>query len=111
MAELEAEVSLFNGRKPVWNVIVFLCSDFIKREDKSILNLLNFIPSFRKIIIESYKFKKVIKEKKWGKTLLEKERDISRVIDKTKKPNIESLNKRKGTSSSSSAKKLRDSLN
>ena len=101
MAELEAEVSRFNDKKPVWNVVVFLCSDFVKRKDKSILNLLNFIPFLKKIIIESYKFKKVIKEKKWEKTLLEKERDISRVIDKTKKPNIETLNKQEGTSSSS----------
>ena len=43
MAELKVEVWRFNDWEPVWKVVVFLCSDFAKREDKNIL-ILSFIP-------------------------------------------------------------------
>ena len=85
MAELKVEVWRFNDREAVWNVIMFLCSNFIKREDKSTLNLLNIlILFFAKIIFESWKFNKVTKREKMRKTMFEKERDISRVMDTLK---------------------------
>ena len=50
MAELEVEIWRFDDWEPVnlWNVAVFLCSDFTKRKDKNILNLLSFIPFLHK---------------------------------------------------------------
>ena len=88
MAELEMEVWNFSDWEPEWNV-VFLCSDFAKREDKIILNLLSFIlflyKDYNWINKDLIRFNKIIKKRRnMKKTLFEKERDISMVIDTPK---------------------------
>ena len=52
MAELEAELSRLNDREAEWKMFMFWCSDFVKREDKNTLNLLNFILFFTKITMQ-----------------------------------------------------------
>ena len=111
MAELETEVWRFNDWEPVLNVVVFLCSDFAKREDKNILNQLSFIPFLYKdynwiIKIQS----SYIKEKRWEKALFEKERHFHG-NPYTEKRNIETEKEQEATSSSSRAKELQDSSN
>ena len=93
---------------------MFLCSDFAKRGDKNILNLLSFILFFTKIIIETLKFNKVIKKRRNGKKTPFGVRKRKRHFlgnRYTKKRNIESQNEQEATSSSSHANKLQDSLN
>ena len=52
MAELEAELSRLNDREAEWKMFMFWCSDFVKREDKNTLNLLNFILFLTKITMQ-----------------------------------------------------------